>query len=253
MSIKIEKEPIYNQIKNTSGSFENITIKGIDELIAGSGNVVGFNQNSVYIEYNGVVGLQVASTSTADTTSGTGAQSVRITGLYCDTGDNLKYKERTCLFNMAGTSNATLASGTNSFSIINKVEMIGIGSGNCNAGDISVKKTGTSSLMGFIKATYSKSHAFIYGVNHAASLLIKDIHLSCFTQTACMLKIYSQNLNNGARKLETQILITEATNHINHQINLKVLSNHTIYADVIPLETITGNNYITMNASCIEI
>jgi len=253
MSIKIEKEPIYNQIKNTSSNFDNLTIKGIDESIAGSGNVVGFNLNSVYIQYNGVVALDVVSSNAADAAAGIGARKIRVSGLYCDAGDSLKYKPRVAEFTMAGTSNASLTSGTNSFSIINKVEMSSNGTANCNQGDISVKKTGTSSLMGFIKATHSQSQAFIRGVSHSQTLLIKDIHLSSFAQTATMIKIYTQSLNTGAKKLETQLLINDKSNHIDHQLNLKVLPNHSVFADVVPLETITGSNFITMNASSILI
>ena len=254
MSIKIEKEPIYNQIKNTSSSFDNLTLTGIDELIAGSGNILGHNQSNVYIEFNGVVALQIVSSSAADTAAGTGCQKVRVSGLYCDSGDSLKYKARTAIFNMAGTSSASLVSGsTNSFSIINSVEMFGNGSGNTNAGNISIKKSGTSSLMGFIKAGHSVSNTWIRGVSHSHDLLIKDIHLSSMAQTATMIKIYTQSLNSGSKKLETQLVINDKTFHIDHQINLKVLSNHVVYAEIVPLETITGSNFITMNASSLII
>lgn len=254
MSLQIVQEPIYNQIKNTSSAFDNVVIRGVDELIAGSGNVVGFNQSSVYIEYNGTVAVDVVSTSTADTSGGVGCQRIKVSGLISDSGDSLKYKPRVAEFIMNGTTIVNSATiGTNLFSIINSVEMIGNGTGNCNQGDITVKKTGTASLMGFIKATYSKSHAFSYGVSNTSTLLVKDIHISANAQTACNLKIYTQNLITGARKLETQILIKDTTNHISHQVNLKVLENHTIYCDVIPLEAITGSNFITMNASTLLI
>lgn len=254
MSVKIVQEPIYNQIKDTSSAFDNNVIRGVDELIAGSGNVVGFNQSSVYIQFNGVVAVDVVSTNTADTSGGTGCQKVRVRGLFSDGGDNDKLKPRVAEFVLNGTTIVnTASSGTNSFSIINSVEMISNGTGNTNAGDITVKKTGTSSLMGFIKATYSKSHAFIYGVANSASLLIKDIHISAFAQTACNLKIYTQSLISGGRRLESQILITDKTSHISHQLNLKVLENHSIYCEVIPLETITGSNFITINASSLLI
>ena len=255
MSLKIVQEPIYNQIDNTSSAFDNVVIRGVDELIAGSGNVVGFNQNSVYIEYNGNVAVDVVSTNTADTnSSGIGCKKIRVNGLFSDGGDSNKLKPRFAEFNMNGTTIVNTASaGTNSFSVVNSVEMISNGTGNCNQGDITVKKTATSSLMGFIKATYSKSHAFIYAVACQSTLLIKDIHISAFAQTACNLKIYTQHLNNGTRFLETQILITDATNHINHPVNLKVLANHSIYCEVIPLEAITGSNFITINASALLI
>ena len=254
MSVKIEKEPIYNQIKDASSAFDNLTIRGINETLTNGSSVVGFNNTNALIQYNGLTAVQVVSTSALDTATGTGAQKIRITGLYSDAGDGNRYKTRVAEFAMNGTTNVSSTTlGTNSFSIINKVEMIGNGSTNCNQGDISVKKTGTSSLMGFIKATYSHSHAFFLGVSTNQTLLLKDIHLSCFTQTACMIKIYTQNLIVGARKLETQILITDSTSHINHQINLKVLANHVIYAEVSNLEAINGSNFITMNASTLLI
>jgi len=254
MSLKIVQEPIYNQIKDVSSSFDNLVIRGVDELIAGSGNVVGFNQNSVYIQFNGNVAVDVVSTSTDDTNLGIGCQKVRVNGLFSDASDGNKLKPRQAEFNMNGTTIVNSASsGTNLFSVVNSVEMIDNGTGNCNQGNITVKKTTTSSLMGFIKATYSKSHAFIYAVPNSASLLVKDIHISAFAQTACNLKIYTQSLNSGLRKLETQLLITDNTNHINHPVNLKVLENHSIYCEVVPLEAITGSNFITINASTLLI
>ena len=254
MSLKIVQEPVYNQIKNSSSAFDNLTIVGMNETLTNGTSVVGFNNTNALIQYNGLTAVQVVSTSTDDTATGIGCQKIRVSGLYSDAGDGNKYKPRIAEFAMNGTTNVSSTTlGTNSFSIINKVELIGNGSGNCNQGDISVKKTGTSSLMGFIKATYSKSHAFFLGVSTNKNLLIKDIHISAFTQTASMIKIYTQSLIIGARKLESQILITDTTSHINHQINLKVPSNHVVYADISNLEAINGSNFITMNASTLLI
>tara|TARA_R110002012_G_scaffold11771_4_gene52683 strand:- start:228 stop:992 length:765 start_codon:yes stop_codon:yes gene_type:complete len=254
MSIKIEKEPIYNQIKDTSAAYENLTIRGLQESLTTNITTVGFTDTQPIIMFNSTTALQVVSTSTDDAAGGIGAQKIRVSGLYSDAGDNNKYKPRVAEFAMNGTTTVSSASsGTNLFSIINKVEMVDNGTGNCNQGDIKVFRTGTTNLMGFIKATYSHSHAFFFGVSDSKTLLIKDLHLSCFAQTACIIKIYTQNLITGARVLNTQILITDTTTHINHQLNLKINSNLVVFAHVSNLETIIGSNFITMNASTLLI
>ncbi len=252
-SVNIIQEPIYNQIKNTNSGFTNKHLVGISDAITSGLEVVGFNNTTQYIEYNGVVALDVVSSDAQDDSSGTGAKTVQVSGLYSDSGDNNRYKQRVAIFTLDGTSNASLASGTNSFSVINEVKVISHGTSNTNVGNISVKKTGTSSLMGFIQAEHGRSNAFMFAVSNRNTLLVKDIHVSAFCQTGCVLRLYRQNLISGHRTLESQLLINDQTTHINHQVNLKINENEIFYSFLLPLEAITGTNFLTMNCSALLV
>ena len=255
MSVKIIQEPIYNQIKDTNNGFANNTITAIANSVAAGTTVVGHNSTALFMDFDGAVALDITSSSANDTNTGsaTGAKRLKVEGLFCDTSDLNHYKPRTALFNMNGTSNATLYSGVNLFSVVNKVSVISNGTNNHNEGNIFVKQTGTANLAGFIRATESQSHTFMKGVGHSNTLLIKDIHISAFCQTGCVIKIYKQSLISGMKYLESQILINDSTPHIIHQINLKIEGNNVVYAEITNLETVTGNNFITMNCSSLLI
>tara|TARA_R110000823_G_scaffold18197_5_gene56975 strand:- start:173 stop:934 length:762 start_codon:yes stop_codon:yes gene_type:complete len=253
MSVKIIQEPIYNQIKNTNSGFQNKHITGISDVISAGLEVVGLNNQTQYIEFNGVVAVDVVSNNSGDSSGGTGAKTIQVSGLYSDGGDGHKYKPRVATFTLDGTTNASLASGINSFSVINEVRVISHGTSNSNIGAISVKKTGTTSLMGFIQPTHGASNTFSFAVPNRNTLLVKDIHITAFCQTGCVLRLYRQQLISGHRTLESQIIVNDQTSHINHQINLKINENEIFYCFLLPLETITGTNMLTMNCSSLLV
>jgi len=253
MSVKIIQEPIYNQIKDNNSGFTNKHLVGISDAITSGLEVVGLNNTTQYIEYNGLVALDIVSSSANDASGGTGAKTVQVSGLFSDASDSNRYKPRVAVFTLNGTSNATLSSGVNSFSLVNEVKVVNHGTSNTNTGSISIKKTGTSSLMAFIQAEHGRTNAFTFGVSNRNQLLVKDIHVSAFCQTGCVLRIYRQNLISGHRTLESQLLINDQTNHINHQVNLKIEGNELLFAFLLPLEAITGTNFLTMNCSALLV
>ena len=251
MSLVNIVEPIYTQIKDRSTLVENKTIVGIDDAItAGTFTLGGANQMLFLQLGNGNVAISITSTSALDTAAGTGARTIAVEGLYCDTSDGNRYKKRISTFTMAGTSAGSLLSGTNSFAMIYKMNVLTAGSANVNAGSISSKLN--TSVLCVLKPNEGESKILTHGVPHGKSLLVKSLHISSYCQTAATLRIEEQDLSTGRKKLLTKMFLAVNTSHIDYPLNHKVPAGSYITGTITNLETPTGTNHISAKFVSIE-
>tara|TARA_R110002153_G_scaffold16627_4_gene58642 strand:+ start:3364 stop:4122 length:759 start_codon:yes stop_codon:yes gene_type:complete len=251
MSLLNIVEPIYTQIKDLSTLVSNQSILGIaDSITAGTHTLGGANQLMFLKIGNTNDGLDVISTSASDTSNGSGARTIAVEGLYCDTADGNRYKKRRATYTMAGTSAGSLLTGVNSFAIVNKISVLTTGSVNVNVGSISAKIS--TAVCCVLKPNEGVSKVLLYGVQHGKSLLIKSLHISSYCQTAANIEIEEQDLATGKRTLITKLFLAVNTSHIDYPLNHKVNAGSYITANITNLETPTGTNHICAKLEAIE-
>jgi hypothetical protein len=112
--------------------------------------------------------LSLVSDSTADVaTSGTGGWTVTIEGL------DVNYVEISETLSLNGT---TPVAGSLSFFRVNRAFVITAGSGEVNAGNLSVSISGA--VQGYVEATEGQSHQVLYTVPANHTLLVVNVNLA---------------------------------------------------------------------------
>ncbi len=251
MSLLNIVEPIYTQIKDKATIVQNKNILGIDDAITAGTNTLGGGNQLLFIKLlNTGDGLDLISTSADDTAAGTGARTVSVEGLFCDTADSNRYKKRVSTYTMAGTSAGSLLSGVNTFAVVHKISVLTAGSGNVNAGTISAKIA--SSVCCVLKPNEGVSKVLTHGVPYGKELLVKALHISSYCQTASTLRVEEQDLATGRKQLLTKLFLATSTNHIDYPLNHKVPAGSFITATITNLETPTGTNHICAKLEAIE-
>jgi len=255
MSLKEICEQIYVQIEDKSSRVINRMLRGIDDVVVNGTKTLGGggNQVSFKIDATNVV-LDVVSSSGVDTVLGTGARKVKVQGLFVDSSDGNKIKTRTCVYNMDGVTPATVSSGTNSFCVVNSMEIVEsqVGSLRWNAGDISAYMTGTTVHFGIIQATKWSSKVLLRATATDSEFLLKELHISAQTQTGCSLSLFQQDLITGGKELITKLYLGNSHGDLTHPLNHKVPQHTGIYVEIANVETVVGTNHISANISCIE-
>lgn len=253
MSLLQSTESVYSQIEDKSVFYTNQTIKGIEDQLAVGSFALGSINRQIHYGFNTNVVLSVSSTSANDAEGAPqGAKSILVRGLFCDTADSNRYKVRQTTFPLLGAvAQTTPISGTNSFAVINSIEVITVGTSQTNQGVINVVANGTTDLYGCIQVGQTKSNVFSHAVGYNQSLLVKEIHISSMCHTACVLEIFEQNLNSGLKTLISKIHMNSISGHINQPLNHKVPTEgaNVLYANLTNLEPILAGdtNHICCN------
>lgn len=116
--------------------------------------------------------VDVFSSSANDTSAGTGARTVRITGLKSNTSE--VYETEDIIMN--GT---TAVTSTNTWWRVNRLEVLTGGSTGNNVGNITVRSTTTTAnVFVFCPATFNQSQVGAYTVPYAKKMIIKRIRTS---------------------------------------------------------------------------
>ena len=129
MSLINSAESIYTQISNKNLAHKNFVIRGINDSIAtgsltegGGNNLIKFKTNQANQD------IDVVSTSANDSSAGTGARTLIITGIYIDSADSNRMKYKTTTWTLNGTTRVSSpTTGTNGFVAVNNMEVITAG------------------------------------------------------------------------------------------------------------------------------
>ena len=262
MSLKEIVEPIYTQIEDRSARVDNQIIRAIDDTIVAGTFTLGGSGNLIAFKIGDGAGantaLDIVSTSTADVrNNGNGARTIRVDGLFADTNDGNKRKPRFCIFNMNGTTvvntGSGIASGTNLFCAVNKITVLSTGAAYCNAGDITAKATGASTVFGILQSTHFSSKVMFLATAHNQQLLIKDIHISSSLATAGSIEIFEQDLDTGLKEMLGKVFVGNNHSDILHPLNYRVGKQKAFYITITNLESVIGSNHIAANVSAIKI
>ena len=170
---------------------------------------VGTASNFFY-EPTSITQLQISSSSANDTSAGTGARTVLITGLYQDSTTS-KWIEQTETLIMNGQ---TAVSSTNTNWIrINRMDVITSGSGQTNAGDIYLSVQATSLTAGVPASNIL--NAIITGFNNSTSgnFYVPSGYSFYFTKGNCF---FLNDNNNRILLRERYSIGTSSTRPIYH-------------------------------------
>lgn len=115
--------------------------------------------------------MEVFSANAADTSAGTGARTVLVSGL---DANHVEISE-------TATLNGATVALVNQYLRINSARVVSAGSGERNAGDISVRDAGAGTVRAIIPATYSLTRSSAYTVPAGHTLQIVSM-LFCFNR-----------------------------------------------------------------------
>ena len=253
MSLINSAEAIYTQISNKNLGQKNFVIRGTNDSIATGSLTAGGGNNLIKFKTNqSNSNISIVSTSTDDSSAGTGARTLRINGIYIDTADDNRMKHKSTIWALNGTTPVSdPTTGTNGFVAVNSMEVITAGTHLVgNLGEITAEFS-VGELVNLIRTGAGQSHTAIYAVRKGKDLLVKEINITTMLQTACVISIYVANLDNGTRVIIDKIPVKD-NESINHQLNLLVEEHHIIYAIVKPLEPVIGSNHLSINMSAVE-
>jgi len=122
-----------------------------------------------YVVPTGAETLNIVSTSTDDDAAGTGSQTIQIIVL------DANYNESTLTIVMDGTNNVTT---TGTYRACNRVLVLTSGSGDTNAGEITVTQSSSGNVLRSIAAGESVSHAMVYTVPNGKNVNFKNLTYS---------------------------------------------------------------------------
>lgn len=144
------------------------------------------------------VQLEVLSASTNDGINGTGARTVKITGL------DSNYNQISEIITLNGTS---IVQSVNKYFRVNAFDDITAGSGQTNAGDITLRVTGAGATQAIMRAGYGYAKSCIFTVPAGYSYVITDF--------VCQVAGTGNNVNitYGIAKIENGVLF------INNEFN----------------------------------
>ena len=232
--MSLSTEIVYTQIENKSVYYVNNVVRGIEDQLTTGTTTLGSVNREIKYKFNENIALDIKSTDANDTSAGgVGAKTLIVNGLWCDTSDSNRLIERAAIFDLDGTSSASLVSGINSFAVINDMVVDTFGSENTNVGRLDAVAVGTTDLFSTIQIRHSKSNTFSHAVPSSKTMLVKEIHISSMCHTALISKIH---LNSNST-------------HIHQPLNHKVPSHYVFYAMLLPLEPILAEdtNHICCN------
>ncbi len=161
----------------------------------------------------------IVSDDVADTAAGTGARTVRISGLTA--WDAAEVHETVTL------NGTTPVATTNSYVIIHRMKFMTTGSGGTNAGDIKATAVTDSTLTAVIVAGEGQTQMAIYGVPSTHNAFMTNYYMSAIKASSSLSVECSLLVNPipdqqmAAFQIKHTIgLATEGSNYMNHQFYL---------------------------------
>ena len=176
----------------------NSDVDAAEDIWEGGGDYTGFPTGSAET-------LTIVSSSADDTSDGTGARTLRIFGL--DSDFELQQEDIT----LNGTTNVTT---TNTYMRVYRAYVLTAGSGDTNAGVITINHTTTTSnVFASIQAGFGQTHLSNYTVPSGFTGYLKRFHASILdsntNRAEVAIKIREEN---GATRLQRPFIITTNSN-----------------------------------------
>ena len=193
--------------------------------------------------------LTVVSTSTADDDGGTGANAILINCIQSDGTETL------LTVTMDGT---TPVITTQTCLFVNRIQVIGSGSGQKNAGDIKVSNTTSGNVLGWVETGISVTHQLLYRVPSDCRCHINNIYITAnklsgggVPRVIFYFKSFTNNGINTEFAIRRELIDTsiEATREFPNFRDRALLPNEIV---TIEVETNTNDTQISgaMDITC---
>jgi len=228
MNSVISTVPIINQISNKVGANH----KNINALCVGviNGNKT-FDVDDTGQSFNTAksnFAITVVSSSTGDTAAGSGARTVKVRGIRWD-GTNFVGNQ--CIFTMAGTSNASLTSGTNEFVFANEAEVVTSGTANRNSGIIQFKNSSNVCLT--IPTALARSVTLSYAPEEFTRFIFQKLVINAYVAASAELNIWKYALDGGDRVFLGRVFVNSNTPFLEIPLNEIIPNGSFVLVEVV--------------------
>ena len=172
MLVKLVEDYQITLVKGDDVTDQKVNIKGYTETLPSSGSKSLWSLDSDHFNPTTAVQLKVKSDNTDDTSNGTGARTIQITGIgYSSDANNGTEVTETITLN--GT---TAVSTTNYYYCVFDFIVATVGNTGKNQGNIKIYSTDeTTEIVNYIKKLENNSSLCIYRVPISTKLLVKNI------------------------------------------------------------------------------
>lgn len=150
-----------------------LDIAGYNSNVGSAIETLWSNSNAYTFLTTNMSSPTIVSSSANDTAAGTGARTVRITGV------NASYVAQAETITLNG---ATPVSLVNSYMTINSITVLTAGSGGVTAGNLTLAAGGVTH--GYVAAGYNVANSMIYCVPASFSLLVTTLHIANLAASA---------------------------------------------------------------------
>jgi len=235
----IAHEPTLDVIQGTRDNLTNKEIEGVStSLTSGVEKCVWHHDDVFSYVVNGNIIPNIVSDSANDTASGTGARTVKITGLLHQlvSGQNT-FTRTSVTATLNGTTNV---SGFGNFYRVEKLEVLTAGSSGLNQGNIKVFSQGTTNVVASMSAGDNVSNQLILSPADNEDALVERIHVSGYFQTPVELKINVYEQSTGLQKTIYKFFCSSNSNNFTFNIRKKLVSGDTLWASLKPITAVTG-------------
>jgi hypothetical protein len=201
---------------------KSLIIQGIAHNFTNKNTRTIYNNDSIYYSVSGGI-LKIQSTSINDTSAGSGARTILITGL------DSNYNE--IVENIVLNGLTTVVS-VNQFLRVNNARVITTGNLGYNAGDITIRDNTTNNVIEVIHPEYNETKSFKYCVPANKRLIIKNLNVSGTLDDLTNIKIFYKPYNQPAILITDLDVNTSSFFTITKPINIKLTSKTDVYGTV---------------------
>jgi len=234
----INNDPIIDIVQGTRHDLKNKEVEGISDSLSSGVEKCLWNENAVFsYPVNTNMLCHIVSDSTDDHSTGTGARTVKITGLQHQlSGGVHTYTEHTQTITLNGTTNVALA---NYYRVL-KLEVLTAGSDGVNQGNIKVFNTGSGAIFACMGAGDNQSNQLIIAPPTNEDLIVENLHVSGYMETPTELKINFFSRETGLQKVLYKFFISSNSSNLTFKLRKKLVAGDTLWASLNPLASVAG-------------
>jgi len=238
----ISNDPVIDIVQGTRNDLKNKEVEGISDDLSSGVEKCLWNENAVFsypVNTNSV--CHIVSDSANDSSSGTGARTIKITGLQHSQSSSVHtFTELSQTLTMNGTTNVAVSTN---FYRITKIEVLTAGSTGVNQGNIKIFNTGSSAIFGCMAAGDNHSNQLIVSPPTNEDIIVENLHVSAHFETPVELKINLYSQSTGLQKVLYKIFLSSNSNNMSFKLRKKLVAGDTLWASLNPLASVVGSHH----------
>ena len=238
----IHNEPVLDLIEGTRADMSNNTVEGVSKTLTASVNKVLWNEDAEFHYLpNANLNLDIVSTHANDIAGGSGARTVRVSGLvYSNPSGVHTYTENSIDVNLNGTTNVIIS---DSFYRVLSIQVVQAGATLLNQGNIKVfVRTSPSVIMSCMEAGANISNQLIVSPPTNSNSLIEKLHISGHFDTECEVSVNKLEEVLGLQFTPYKFFIGSNGSNVTFPIRMKVQAGETVWVSVKPIGAVIGSH-----------
>ena len=244
--VNVANDPTLDIIEGSRTSLLNHEKEGVSSTLSSNVEKVVWNEDAIFsYPENSNIAVQIVSTSALDTSAGTGARTISISGLqFVVVGGVNTYVEKSEIVTMTGTTAKNCA---NQYYRVLKLDVATAGSTGLNQGNIKVHSNGSAGVIhNCMEATMNTSNSLIVSPETNFNILVEKIHVNSYFQTNAELKVNIHQETTGLQKTIYKFFLNSNSGNFTFNIKKKIRAGETMWVSINPLESVgTHQNKIS--------